>query len=287
MAKGISLHIGLNSVDPNHYNGWSGDLLACEADANDMEAIAISQGFATTKFLTQHANRTNILKSIRDAAKKLVAGDIFLVTCSSHGGQLPDQDGDESDRLDETWCLFDGQLMDDELYLEYCGFKAGVRILVISDSCNSGSVARFMAKNIYSNIPFSTKRRMPTSIALSVYLKNKAFYDNIISKTDNEKKRLKVPLKSAAMAEGLLIGAAQDGHSSYDGTVNGAFTEQLKIVWNGGLFSGNYRSFKNTISSNLAYLQANDPRIDDPQTPNYFLFGSVGKSWDNQTPFKI
>jgi len=36
MAKGIALHIGLNSVDPHKYEGWSGPLSACEADANDM-----------------------------------------------------------------------------------------------------------------------------------------------------------------------------------------------------------------------------------------------------------
>ena len=35
MAKGISLNIGLNSVDPNHYGGWDGQLAGCENDAND------------------------------------------------------------------------------------------------------------------------------------------------------------------------------------------------------------------------------------------------------------
>ena len=39
-AKAVSIHIGLNSVDPKHYAGWSGDLMACEFDANDMAAIA-------------------------------------------------------------------------------------------------------------------------------------------------------------------------------------------------------------------------------------------------------
>ena len=40
MAKGISLNIGLNSVDPNHYGGWDGQLAGCENDANDMAEIA-------------------------------------------------------------------------------------------------------------------------------------------------------------------------------------------------------------------------------------------------------
>jgi hypothetical protein len=38
--KGSSLHIGLNRVDPTHYVGWKGELVACENDARDMETIA-------------------------------------------------------------------------------------------------------------------------------------------------------------------------------------------------------------------------------------------------------
>ena len=39
MPQGRSLHIALNRVDPAAYGGWSGDLMACEADAADMRAI--------------------------------------------------------------------------------------------------------------------------------------------------------------------------------------------------------------------------------------------------------
>ena len=44
MAKGISLHIGLNSVDPKHYGGWDGKLQACEQDSVDMQALATTAG---------------------------------------------------------------------------------------------------------------------------------------------------------------------------------------------------------------------------------------------------
>ena len=40
MPQGLALTIGLNSVDPAHYGGWSGELTACEADAEDMAEIA-------------------------------------------------------------------------------------------------------------------------------------------------------------------------------------------------------------------------------------------------------
>ena len=55
---------------------------------------------------------------------------------------MPDTSGEEVDRQDETWCLWDGQLIDDELYLELSRFAAGVRVLVLSDSCHSGTVTR-------------------------------------------------------------------------------------------------------------------------------------------------
>ena len=48
MSIGLSLHIGLNNVDPESYDGWNATLAAAEKDAEDMSAIAKSQGFETT-----------------------------------------------------------------------------------------------------------------------------------------------------------------------------------------------------------------------------------------------
>jgi len=50
--KGLSLHIGLNRVDPAHYGGWDGQLAACEFDAKDMQALAKAQGFTSQLLLT-------------------------------------------------------------------------------------------------------------------------------------------------------------------------------------------------------------------------------------------
>lgn len=58
MAKGISLAVGLNAVDPAHYAGWSGQLNACEADAEDMRDIARSQGFKERVLLTNQQRET-------------------------------------------------------------------------------------------------------------------------------------------------------------------------------------------------------------------------------------
>ena len=78
MAQGISLHIGLNSVDPGHYQGWDGKLVACEFDAKDMTKIAAAKKFSASQLLTADATSINTIKAMRDASRKLKTGDIFF-----------------------------------------------------------------------------------------------------------------------------------------------------------------------------------------------------------------
>jgi hypothetical protein len=140
---GFALAIGLNSVDPGHYSGWSGDLSGCEPDAMDMEAIAKSQGLITETLLTRQATRNNVRKKLECLADRMENGDLLVVSFSGHGGQVPDVNGDEvDDDLDETWCLYDGEFLDDELFEIWMKFQPGVRILLFSDSCHSGTVLK-------------------------------------------------------------------------------------------------------------------------------------------------
>ena len=86
MTKGMSLHIGLNQVDPNHYQGWDGKLKGCEKDARDMAAIARKQKFAANMLLNEQATADAVKVAISIAAGQLKSGDIFLLTDSGHGG---------------------------------------------------------------------------------------------------------------------------------------------------------------------------------------------------------
>ena len=98
MAKGISIHIGLNHVDPKHYQGWDGALNACIADANDMRALAKKKGFAgNTLFVDGQATAAAVSSALLDAGKKLVKGDLLFLTYSGHGGQVRDTNSDEKD----------------------------------------------------------------------------------------------------------------------------------------------------------------------------------------------
>jgi peptidoglycan hydrolase-like protein with peptidoglycan-binding domain len=142
MPRAISLHIGLNNVDPNAYGGWDGQLNGCVNDANGMKSIADSLGFQSTIFTNNQATSARVIEEIASAAQSLQAGDVLLLTYSGHGGQVDDVNSDEPDARDETWVLYDREVIDDELYALWSQFAPGVRILVFSDSCHSGTVLK-------------------------------------------------------------------------------------------------------------------------------------------------
>jgi hypothetical protein len=291
--QAMSLHIGLNEVSAAAYAGWTGPLAACEADAHDMVAIAKSKGMKSTLLLTKKGTRANVLKAIRAAAKALGPGDLFFMSYSGHGGQVPDVSGDEADKQDETWCLFDGQLIDDELYFELSRFKAGVRILVLSDSCHSGTVTRAGAP--VAGTPHLRSKLMPAAIGRRVYAANQPFYDKLqrdvakaaggaVVDPDTALANVAVSGRLTAIVKKfepsvILISGCQDNQTAMDGDHNGAFTEQLLKAWNHGAFTGNYASLHARARAGLP----------PTQSPNLFTLGpaTASAAFLKQAPFTV
>jgi hypothetical protein len=275
MANGIALTIGLNAVDPKHYAGWSGELTACEADAKDMANIAKSKKFQVETLLTKEATRDKVKGMISKVAKDLKSGDIFMLSYSGHGGQLPDLNNEELDERDETWCLFDGQLVDDELNSMFAEFSEGVRILIFSDSCHSGTVSKALDSygrpnplTASSGAPLRQKC-MPREYLGAVYRENQAFYDKILKKPAVKEENIK--------ASALLISGCQDNQFSMDGERNGLFTSQLLAVWKDGKYSRSYKNFYGDIVK----------RMPREQTPNYYPTGVRNYKFESQKPFTI
>jgi hypothetical protein len=255
-----------------------------------MAAIAKSKAMNSIVLLTKKATRANVLKAMRSAAKALGAGDLFFMTYSGHGGQVPDVSGDEADKQDETWCLHDGQLIDDELYFELSKFASGVRILVLSDSCHSGTVTR--AAPMPTTIPSLRPKLMPAAVAMRTYREHQAFYDKLqldvakqagkaVADPDTALAAVAASGRLAAIVKRfhpavVLISGCQDNQTSMDGEHNGAFTEALLRVWDNGTFSGNYGSFH-------ARIRASMPAT---QSPNLFTLGRAG-TFLAQVPFTV
>jgi hypothetical protein len=269
-AKGLSLHLGINRVDPAHYHGWDGALLACEFDAKDMQALADSRGFKSTLLLTSAVTSAAVTAAIADAATRLKRGDCFFLTYSGHGGQVPDTNFDETgpaDRQDETWALYDRELIDDELYALWAKFKAGVRIIVLSDSCHSGTVTRALPRLASSA---ARTRAMPPTVANRTYQAHRRLYEALQKRTPAGEKR-------RVAASVLLISGCQDNQTSLDGDRNGLFTQHLRAVWNSGRFRGSLRDLRDQIAA----------RMPSSQTPNYFRTGAASATFEAQLAFKL
>ena len=281
MPQGVSIHVGLNRVDPGHYQGWDGKLVACEFDANDMAELAKGKGFATQTLLTEAATAQALTSAVEKTAETLQSGDILLLSYSGHGGQVPDTNGDEQDRMDETWVLFDRQVVDDELYALWSKFKPGVRIAIFSDSCHSGTVAREavdavgeerVARSMNGeNDPGQPRLKgMPDELIRSVYEKNKELYDEI-------QKSLPPFDKAEIGASVILTSGCQDNQTSLDGDKNGLFTQSLLQVWNKDKFRGGYRMFRKRIAQ----------KMPPWQSPNLFIAGKADSKFANQHPFTV
>ncbi len=275
MSKGMALTIGLNSVDPGHYAGWSGPLMACEADARDMASIAEAEGLSVITLLTPAARCDAVLMHLRQAAASLSAGDLFVVSYSGHGGQLPDENSDEfDDGQDETWCLYDGQLIDDQLYHAFGQFEPGVRIVVFSDSCHSGTVTKSERPGERAAPAESGDcglRRMPLMVAFNTYHASRSRYDALLG---NTKIRGSWQTIDASV---LLFAACQDSQTALDGTFNGLFTGNLLRTWNRGAFQGGYRALYESIAR----------KSPADHMPNYFKTGQPLDGLDAMRPFKV
>ena len=277
MPKGLFLTMGLNSVDPAAYEGWDGILNACENDATDIAAIASKAGFTGRTLLTKAADSVTFLGEMHKAAKSLSPGDMLVLAYSGHGGQVGDANSDEDDGLDETWCLYDRMLIDDELYAMWSQFKPGVRILVLSDSCHSGTVVKmneyktlFMAVKMPGIEGKARVKAIPFDKAWSVYQNNKALYDTLQYVAGASE-------KAAIGASVVLISGCQDNQLSLDGEKNGMFTGMLKKVWSDGAYQHDYRTFRDDITKSMP----------PTQTPNYFVVGAPNPAFAAQKPFTL
>ncbi|MEE1757428.1 caspase family protein [Streptomyces sp. SP18CS02] len=282
MATGLSLHIGLNKVDPKKYGGWDGELVACENDAHDMARIARAAGFSDTTLLTADGTVENVTGELRKAAERLTRGDILLFSYSGHGGQVPNRVGPDSepDDMDETLVLFDREFLDDELYREFARFADGVRILAFLDSCHSGSAIEVrdllnpeaMREQFQTDDPDEIEnkaRLMPVDRQREIYERDKDFFQRL--------QRELADGGDHARANAVLISACQDNQLASDGPVNGKFTGTLIEVWGDGAFQGPYRAFHRDILR----------RMPPTQSPNLHLAGQPQEEFLEQRPFTV
>ena len=294
MATAVSLHIGLNRIDPKHY-GTDGALSGCVNDANAMQAIAAARGFKTTRLLDQQATSQRILGWLDAMARTLVAGDTAIVTYAGHGSQVADTNNPpETDGRDETWCAYDRMVIDDELARCWSRFKPGVRILLVSDSCHSATVARQL--EILSRLSESVHATRNLAVGNELPLIGQPFGqgdaieryrvlpDEFRKIAEGEHQQLYAELQDRGpgaeditiAATVLSLTACQDDQTAGDGSGHGVFTQALLDAWADGAFRGTYRQFFTAIKAGIRTGR---------QTPGYRVDGSANEGFEAETPF--
>lgn len=225
-------------VGINNYPGIFNDLKGCVNDAKDWSAYLQGLGFDVSLILDSQATRTNVTAALQGLVGTANAGDIGVFTYSGHGTQVTDRSSDEGDPYDEAICLYNGNVIDDELRVLLEGLHPQATLVVISDSCFSGSVTRLAGEKA---IP----RFMPPTVSTAGRVARRSFL-----------------LPEADMPEILLTGCSDSEYSydaEFDGRPNGAMTAlALRVIRQNP--NATYREFH-------AGLRALLPSNDYPQSP--------------------
>lgn len=197
----------------------------------------------------------------------------MVIQYSGHGSFVPDEDGDEPDGTDECLCPYDvrsqGPITDDELFDLFSARRPGVKVFMISDSCHSGTVARFAP---IQTPPTIRGRHAPQRKVR--FLPPQAF----LPRKEAEKLGVKRAYRASSPPgryAALLMAGCQDTEYSYDayfqGRPNGAFSfvalRALAALKPGATYGDWYKAVRKVL-----------PSQQYPQTPN--LYGSKSmKKW--------
>ncbi len=268
MAK-RALCIGIND-----YPGTGMDLAGCVNDAKDWAALLRAKGFEVSTLLDNKATLKGMRAAISDIVDGAKSGDTVIVQYSGHGTFIEDKDGDDGDGTDECLCPYDivrnGPLTDDDLHDIYDSGVRGAKIIMISDSCHSGTVSKFA--------PISTPAAMAGARALRRrvrFLPPEAFLSARavarLGKGIRGMHRSDPPGRHAS----LLMAGCQDTEYSYDayfnGRPNGAFSYVAMRALKNTPANATYRQWFDKVKKGL-------PSQQYPQTPN--LYGtSRMKRW--------
>ena len=222
----LALCVGINDY-PGTYN----DLEQCVSDAYEWRSLLIGQGFEVTVITDSDATRENVSETLYDMLARAGSGDVVVFTYSGHGTYEYDYSGDEPDNYDEALCLYDGNLLDDELRTILDSANNGTHVSCFIDSCFSGTITRASMTGRPKFMEPVTKAPM----------------------TAKPKKRF---LADEDMLEVLMTGCDEDEYS-YETDEGGAFTQAAVTSFEPSI---TYRDWYDRIREKL-------PSPVSPQTP--------------------
>jgi hypothetical protein len=261
------------TIGINDYPGTGSDLSGCVNDANDWATVLHDRGFEVSQLLDAAATGAAMRKGITGLVTGAKAGDSVVIQFSGNGTFVPDDDGDEPDGTDECLCPHDvetnGVITDDELFEIFWQRPTGAKVVMISDSCHSGTVTKFAPIVTPPTVlgPGAPQRKV-RFLPPEVFLKKKEFAKLGMRRAA---RRSSPPGRYGA----LLLSGCQDVEYSYDAWFNsrpnGAFTfvalHELAKLPPGSSYLDWHKAIRKAL-----------PSQQYPQAPN-LLGSSSMKSW--------
>lgn len=235
-------------VGINDYPDSGADLKGCVNDARDWSALLSGLGYETVTLLDGNADKASVKAALLSLVARAKFGDRIVFTYSGHGSFVADSDGDEPDHRDECLVLHDykqgGLLTDDELHTIFQARRFGVRVYVFSDSCHSGTVARFAGLG----------EGFPRFLPPVAFLDGEA-----LARARSVQNSAQ---KGSSRPGTALISGCADNEYSYDAYINGkacgAFTSAAMTTYRPGITLRQWHEEIRRILPSTAY----------PQTPN-------------------
>lgn len=266
MGTGTALVVGVSRPD---IPGWNAPFLPGVAnDVRDMNAFFQARGFTVRTLRDSAAGANAVLGEIDRAATVMRSGDMFVFYFSGHGAQQRSTDGDEFQ--DQLLMTYGAPIVDDSLGLRWPRFVEGVRIVVITDCCNSGSNVRALVADDERLIPAGKIVNRSAIEPLEITLG--------LDKLAATQGRTRDGNIQGLRASLLHMAAAQDPQLAQDIGSNGLFTHAFLSAWNADYRASYDQLFNRAFNIVIARVRTQKPRMT--------LYGFDQVAFRRQIPFK-
>ncbi|HEY0152213.1 MAG TPA: caspase family protein [Longimicrobium sp.] len=266
MARGTAIHIGVNQPASKRQDRLS----LSEGYAWKLAELSHQAGYRAIHLLCgAEATRDAVQGLLSAAARALEPGHTLFVSFSGHGSQVPDANRDERDGLDETWCLYDADLLDDDLMDVWREAAAGSRVLVVSESCFAGGMRLGQeVVNEHPPLPHRTVYRSGGPPMRGVQPYAHEVSSSCISRAPLDDDGIKASV--------LLMAGAGEGQRAREGL----YLNHLLKLWNGGAFRESFCELHRRLCEAVRHENS-------AQEPQIIMLGKPDPDFPLQTAFHL
>lgn len=263
MERGISIHIGVNvpAAMADYPLSRSEDAAWCMAN------LARQAGYNAIHVLRgPEATREAVSALMAATARVLGPGDTLFVSFSGHGSKVEDRDDDDRG-FDETWCLYDDNLLDDELVGYWRLMPEGVRVVVVVEACYSGGNGRDAPPPLDEWFTIEPDAQVYRGASRGVEPTAKAGAPRLVQASEDA---------CGIRASVLMLTATEEDQEAREGL----YTGHLLKLWDGGSFRQSFRELNERLCEGL--------RLDGfKQEPQIMLLGARDSTFAEEVAFHL